>query len=303
MSLFPGFEARRIDAGEVTISCVVGGAGPPVLLLHGYPQTHAMWHRVALRLAERFTVVAADLRGYGASDKPAGARGHQNYSKRVMAQDQVRVMESLGYDRFRVVGHDRGGRVAHRMALDHAARVERIAVLDIAPTRTMYMRTDRVFAQAYYHWFFLIQPAPFPERLIGSDPDYVLRWHLGSRHAGLSRFDPRALEEYAQAFRDPATIHATCEDYRAAATIDLEHDSADLDRRIEAPLLVLWGRHGVIQRCFHPIEDWAERANDVSGRALDCGHYLAEEAPTETAEELVRFLADSGKGKGEGGSG
>ncbi len=291
MSLFPGFEPRWFEVGETVIAGVVGGSGPPLLLLHGYPQTHAMWHRVAARLASRFTVVATDLRGYGKSSKPEGPPDHSAYSKRRMAEDQVRVMASLGFERFSVVGHDRGGRVVHRMVLDHEARIERWAVLDIVPTRTMYLRTDRTFAQAYYHWFFLIQPAPLPERLIAADPTFFLNYHLGMRHGGLEAFDREALEQYRAAFRDPATIHASCEDYRAAASIDLEHDEADLFRKIRAPLLVLWGRHGIIDRCFRPLEDWGERVHSVTGRALDCGHYIAEEAPAEAAGELIRFLS------------
>ena len=291
MTLFPGFEPQWFEVGEVVIYGVVGGSGPPLLLLHGYPQTHAMWHRVAARLKEHFTIVATDLRGYGASSKPTGLLDHSNYSKRIMAADQVKVMNSLGFDRFRVVGHDRGARVAHRMALDHRHRVHQLALLDIAPTALMYQQTDRVFAEAYYHWFFLIQPSPFPERLIGSDPDYFLTHHLSGRHAGMTPFDLEALDQYREAFRLSTTIHATCEDYRAAATIDLLHDQADRDRRIEAPLHVLWGEHGVIERCFHPLEDWSERARTVTGRSLDCGHYLAEEAPADVANELRRFFS------------
>lgn len=290
MTLFPGFEVRWFEVGDVVIHGVVGGSGPPLLLLHGYPQTHSIWHQVAVRLAEHFTVVATDLRGYGGSSKPEGLTDHGNYSKRAMAEDQVRVMTSLGFDRFRVVGHDRGGRVAHRMALDHSARITQWAVLDIVPTRTMYLRTDRVFAEAYYHWFFLIQPSPFPERLIGADPDFFLTTHLGSRHGGLEAFDREALASYRTAFRSSACIHATCEDYRAAATIDLEHDEADLRRQVQAPLLVLWGKYGVIERCFRPIADWQERAVSVTGRSLECGHYLAEESPAETVAELRRFF-------------
>ena len=291
MSLFPGFEPRWFEVGETVISGVVGGSGPPLLLLHGYPQTHVMWHRMAARLASRFTVVATDLRGYGKSSKPEGPPDHSAYSKRAMAEDQVRVMASLGFERFSVVGHDRGGRVAHRMVLDHESAIDRWAVLDIVPTRTMYQRTDRTFAEAYYHWFFLIQPAPLPERLIAADPTFFLNYHLGMRHGGLEGFDREALEQYRVAFRDPATVHATCEDYRAAASIDLEHDEADLFKKIRAPLLVLWGRHGIIERCFRPLEDWSERVHSVSGRALDCGHYIAEEAPAEAAAELIRFLS------------
>lgn len=289
-ALYPGFEARRIDTSGATIHLVRGGSGPPLLLLHGYPQTHAIWHRVAPRLAEQFTVVAADLRGYGDSSKPPGLPDHGNYSKRALAQDMVEVMSVLGYDAFRVVGHDRGARVVHRLALDHPARTVKAAVLDIVPTRSMYLRTNREFATAYYHWFFLIRPAPLPETLIGAAPEFYLKSHLGTRHAGLAPFDPAALAEYVRCFSDPAAIHASCEDYRAAASIDLEHDETDLGRRIGCPLLVLWGRHGVIERCFNPLKEWEERAEIVTGRGLDCGHYLPEEAPGEVLSELVKFL-------------
>ncbi len=214
-ALFPGFKRRRIRTGGAAINLVHGGEGPPLLLLHGYPQTLAIWHRIAPELARRFTVVAADLRGYGDSEKPHGTPDHGNYSKRAMAQDQVEVMRTLGHDEFFVVGHDRGGRVAHRMALDHPAVVARLAVLDIVPTRTMYANVNREFAKAYYHWFFLLRPEPIPERLIGADPDFYLESHIGTRHAGLKAFPPEALAEYRRCFRDPAAIHASCEDYRA----------------------------------------------------------------------------------------
>lgn len=289
--LFPGFERRTVDAGGAAIHLVRGGEGPPVLLLHGYPQTHAIWHKIAPQLARRFTVIAADLRGYGDSSKPPGLADHANYSKRAMAQDMVDVMTDLGYDAFHVVGHDRGARVVHRMALDHASRVLKAVVLDIVPTRTMYLQTNREFATAYYHWFFLIRPAPLPETLIGADPEFYLKSHLGNRYAGLQVFDPSALAEYVRCFSDPATIHATCEDYRAAASVDLEHDEADLESKIHCPLLVLWGRHGTIERCFKPLKDWADRADSVSGGALDCGHYLSEEAPGEVLTRLVKFLS------------
>lgn len=288
--LFPGFESQTIDTGGAAIHLVRGGDGPPVLLLHGYPQTHAIWHRIAPQLARRFTVIAADLRGYGNSSKPPGLPDHVNYSKRAMAQDMIDAMAALGYEAFRVVGHDRGARVAHRMALDHPARVLKAAVLDIVPTRTMYLQTNREFATAYYHWFFLIRPSPLPETLIGANPEFYLKSHLGNRYAGLAAFDASALAEYVRCFSDPATIHATCEDYRAAAGIDLEHDEVDLARKISCPLLVLWGRHGTIERCFKPLKDWAERAETVTGGALDCGHYLSEEAPHELLTELIKFL-------------
>ncbi len=290
--LFPGFRRELVRTSGAEIHAVVGprNDGPPLLLLHGYPQTHLMWRKVAPLLANRHTLVIPDLRGYGDSDKPPGGDDHSGYSKRAMAQDQVELMRALGFERYAVAGHDRGGRVAHRMALDHAARVQRLAVLDIVPTRTMYLRTTRAFAKAYYHWFFLIQPAPFPETLIGGNPEAYLRHHMGGRHAGLAPFMPDAWPEYLRCLSDPATIHATCEDYRAAESIDLVHDEADLSRKVECPLLVLWGRQGVIERCFDALPDWRERATDVRGHALDCGHYLPEERPVETAAALAEFF-------------
>jgi haloacetate dehalogenase len=291
-TLFPGFEPRRIRTSGAEIHAIAGGSGPPLLLLHGYPQTHAMWHAVAPRLAASHTVVCADLRGYGDSSKPPGGAGHGGYSKRAMAQDMVEAMGTLGFERFAVVGHDRGGRVAHRLARDHRDRVTRIAVLDISPTLTMYRGTSKEFATAYYHWFFLIQPHDLPERLIGADPAYYLYRKIGAWSASSAHFHPEALAEYERCFRNPATIHATCEDYRAAASIDLEHDAADLAQPIRCPLLVLWGAKGVVHRLFRPLEDWAAVATDVRGRALPCGHYLPEEAPDETFAELAAFLVD-----------
>jgi haloacetate dehalogenase len=293
MGLFPGFETRTVATAGARIRCIAGGSGPPLLLLHGYPQTHAMWHRIAPRLAEHYTVVCSDLRGYGDSSKPDGGAGHVNYSKRAMAADQVGVMRELGYTRFRLAGHDRGGRVAHRLCLDHPGAVERVAVLDISPTRIMYGRTDKDFATAYYHWFFLIQPFDLPERLIGADPIYYLHRILAGWSSGLQRFDPRALAEYERCFRDPATIHATCEDYRAAATIDLEHDAADAGEAVECPLLALWGTKGVVNRLFDPTADWKGVARDVRGKPVESGHFLAEEAPEETVAELIAFFSGS----------
>ena len=289
--LFPGFAPRRIRVSGAEINLVMRGDGPPLLLLHGYPQTHAMWHRIAPRLAQYFTVVCPDLRGYGDSGKPESEPDHRTYSKRAMAQDQVEAMQALGFPRFALAGHDRGGRVAHRLARDHPQRVERLAVLDISPTAIMYGKTDMAFATAYYHWFFLIQPFDLPERLIGADPAYYLRKKLGGwGSAGLALFDPRALAEYERCFRDPATIRATCEDYRAAATIDLEHDAADASRKLDCPLLVLWGAKGVVHRFFDPIADWKSVANDVRGKALPSGHYLPEEVPDATCAELLAFF-------------
>jgi haloacetate dehalogenase len=288
--MFEGFEQRRVAAGGTEINLRLGGAGPALLLLHGYPQTHVMWHRIAPRLAERFTVVCADLRGYGDSGRPPAGADHAGYSKRAMAQDMAEVMSGLGFARFSVVGHDRGARVTHRLLLDHGGRVDKAAVLDIAPTLDMYERTDRAFAEAYYHWFFLIQPHDLPERLIGADPDYYLEKKIGAWSKVGGCFAPEALAEYKRCFRDPAVIHATCEDYRAAASIDLAHDRADRDRKIAVPLLVLWGALGVIERSYDVLGLWSARAGQVSGQALPCGHFLAEEAPDETLEALLGFL-------------
>ena len=290
--MFAGFSDERIDVGGgVAIRARVAGEGRPVLLLHGYPQTHACWHRVApLLVAAGFRVVAADLRGYGDSSKPASSADHAAYSKRAMAADQVAVMRALGHDRFAVAGHDRGGRVVHRMALDHPGAVRRLAVLDIAPTATMYARTDMAFATGYYHWFFLIQPAPLPERLIGADPEFYLRRKLAAWDRGADTFAPEAFAEYLRCFGDPASIAATCEDYRAAATIDLEHDAAEADRRVEAPLLALWGERGLVGRTYDVLATWRGKAVDVRGHALPTGHYLPEEAPDATAEALAAFF-------------
>ena len=290
--LFENFVSRRIKTTGAEINLVTGGSGPPLLLLHGYPQTHAMWHKIAPRLAQRFTVVCPDLRGYGDSEKPPGGDDHSGYSFRNMALDNVEVMAALGFKKFLAAGHDRGGRVAHRMAMDHAESVRRLVVLDISPTRLMFARTDQAFATAYYHWFFLIQPFDLPERLIGADTSYYLRRKLGGWSSGLQHFDPRALAEYERCFAVPATVHATCEDYRAAASIDLEHDAADGDTRVRCPMLVLWGEKGVINRLFKPVEDWKSVADDVRGRMLPCGHFLAEEAPDATLNELLAFLGE-----------
>ena len=293
--LLPGFSARDVRTSGTLIHYVVGGSGPPLLMLHGYPQTHAMWHKVAPVLAREFTVVCPDLRGYGDSGKPAGDATHAAYGKRAMAQDMVEVMRSLGFARFCLAGHDRGGRVAHRLCVDHPDAVERVAILDISPTRAMYAATDQAFATAYYHWFFLIQPFDLPERLIGVDPKFYLHWKIGAWSADVSHFDPRALAEYERCFANPETIHATCEDYRAAASIDLEHDAADIaaGRKVACPLLVLWGSEGVVGRMFDPVRDWGTVAAEVRGNALPCGHYLAEEAPEQTTRELHSFFTAS----------
>ncbi len=291
--LFPGFRVVDLEAGGVPVHAVVAGSGPPLLLVHGYPQTHAIWHKVAPRLAKRFTVVAADLRGYGQSGKPATDAAHAPYSKREMAKDLVAAMGELGFARFRLAGHDRGGRVAHRLAMDHPQAVEKLSVLDISPTLAMYERTDMAFARAYWHWFFLIQPAPFPETMIGADPRFFLARKMGDGPGGMARFAPEAWEEYERRFT-PEVIHASCEDYRAAATIDLEHDRADRDagRRIACPVLALWGANGVVERLFTPLADWRAVASDVRGRALPAGHYLPEEVPDPVAAEFETFFGD-----------
>ncbi len=289
----PGFRWQDVDAGGVRIRAAVGGAGPPLLLLHGHPQTHLTWHKIVPDLAKRFTVVATDLRGYGDSEKLPGGPAHANYSKRAMAADQVAVMAALGFDRFDVVAHDRGARVAHRMALDHPDRVARLVLLDIAPTATMYAETNREFATRYFWWFFLIQPFDLPERMIAADPDHFLDRHLAGQIKVEGALDPRVVAEYRRCYRDPATRHAICEDYRAAASIDLDHDAADSKRRIKAPLLLLWGEHGTVGTLFDVIESWRSKAHDMRGHALPCGHSPQEEVPGLLLAELDAFLVES----------
>ncbi len=291
--MFDGFERRRVETSGASVNLVVGGSGPPLLLLHGYPQTHALWHKIAPALAKDFTVVAPDLRGYGDSSKPEGGPNHVNYSKRAMALDQVETMHALGFKTFAMVGHDRGGRVGHRLALDHPDRLTKLAVLDIAPTYFMYATADREFAAAYYHWFFLIQPFDFPERLIGSAPEYYLTTQMRRGVSDPAAFTPEAMAEYVRCFSAPSCIHATCEDYRAAATIDLAHDEADMARKVTCPLLALWGSQGLVGRKYDVLAAWRERAENVSGQALDCGHYLPEEKPDETLAALCAFLLSS----------
>lgn len=288
--MFEGFATQRVHTAGADVHLVRGGSGPPLLLLHGYPQTHAMWHRVASRLARDFTVVATDLRGYGDSSKPKGGADHAAYSKRAMAEDQVAVMSQLGFAEFFVAGHDRGGRVAHRMALDHPGRVRKLAVLDIVPTRAMFRNLDQRLVTGYFHWFFLIQPFDFPERLIGNDPEFFVRSRFPGLLGAQGKIAPEALDEYVRCFKSPEAIHASCEDYRAAASIDLEHDDEDLDRNVEAPLLALWGAQGRIAPVFDVLATWRERAADVRGMSLSCGHFLAEEAPDATYQELRSFF-------------
>ncbi|GAB4120545.1 MAG: alpha/beta hydrolase [Rubrivivax sp.] len=290
--LLTAFAPRQfaVDAG-VALFARTGGSGPPLLLLHGHPQTHVIWHRVAPALAEHFTLVLADLRGYGDSDRPSGGDDHAGYAKRTMARDLVTLMRQLGHERFAVLAHDRGARVAHRMAVDHPDRIERMTLLDIAPTLAMYEQTDETFARAYWHWFFLIQRAPTPERLIEASPRGWMQATMGVR-GSLEAFDPRALAEYERCLSRPGSAHAMCEDYRAAATIDLEHDRADraAGRRVTQPLQVLWGERGIIARCFDALAEWRRVADDVQGHALPCGHYIPEEAPEALLAAALPFL-------------
>lgn len=294
--MFDGFKSELIDVGDdVRIFARSKGTGPPLLLLHGYPQTHVCWHKIAEPLAERFTVVATDLRGYGASSRPVEGPNHLNYSKRAMAIDQVRAMSALGFERFYLAGHDRGGRVAHRLALDHPERILRLAVLDIAPTATMYANTNRDFAEAYYHWFFLIQPFDLPERLIGADAEFYLRRTLSSWCKNDGAITEEAMAAYVAAFTASGAVHAACEDYRAAATIDLEHDRSDdlASHRIAAPMLVLWGSRGTVGRQFDVLACWRDKTRGLlEGEALDCGHFVPEEAPQATLAAFLQFFAD-----------
>ncbi|HQR21238.1 MAG TPA: alpha/beta hydrolase [Burkholderiaceae bacterium] len=288
--LFPGIDLERRRVNGVEIAFRRCGQGAPLLLLHGFPQTHAIWHRVAPQLAARHSLVLPDLRGYGDSAKPPTSGDHAPYSKRALALDLVELMRSLGHAQFQVCGHDRGGRVAHRMALDHPEAVTRLMVLDISPTRTMYERTTMEFARLYYHWFFLIQPAPLPERLIAAEPRLYLHTKLGGwGSAGTTLFDPRALAEYERCFT-PEAIHAMCEDYRAAAGIDLEHDRAD-SAKVRCPLRVLWGERGVVNRLYTPVADWQEKCElAVTGRTTPGGHYIPEESPELLAAEMLDFF-------------
>jgi haloacetate dehalogenase len=285
--VFDGFETLDVDAAGVRIHARRAGSGPPLLLMHGYPQTHAMWHLVAPALAEDFTVVATDLRGYGDSSKPPTTSDHWPYTNRAMARDHVTAMHALGFDRFAVCGHDRGARVGYRLALDHPERVTRLAVLDIIPTGEVYLRVNREFGLGYWHWFFLAQPAPLPEGMIAAGPDAYYR------HFDAPFFDPEAVAEYRRSVDDPDTIHAMCEDYRAGATLDYAHDLADRNRhrRIACPVLALWGARWHLEEWYDVLAVWRDWADDVTGRALDCGHYVAEERPEETLAELRAFFA------------
>ncbi len=291
--MFAGFKTRKVRANGITINCRIGGQGPGLLLLHGHPQTHVIWHRLCEHLAESFTVVAADLRGYGDSDKPPATEDASLYTKRAMARDQLDLMQILGFERFRVMAHDRGARVAHRLAVDHAEAVERMVLLDIAPTLAMYENTSEAFARAYWHWFFLIQPPPLPESLIEGNPERYLKAVMGSRSAGLRPFSEKAFAEYLRCLTLSGAATGICEDYRASAGLDLEHDRADRETgmKLTRPTRVFWGEHGIVNKCFAPLEEWERVATNVSGKSLPCGHYIPEELPDVLLAEALPFLA------------
>jgi len=290
--MFEGFEELQLEANGTTINLVKGGSGPPMLMLHGYPQTHAMWNKIAPRLAEDFTVVCPDLRGYGDSAKFEGDPEHMNYSKRVMAQDQVDVMKQLGFDQFYLVGHDRGGRVSHRLTKDHPDSVLKLVTLDIIPTRTMFQIVDKDFATNTYHWFFLIQPFDFPERVIGADPEFYAGRGFNRVKDSENVFTPEALADYLRCFNNPGTIHAVCEDYRAGASIDLVHDDADFDQKITCPMLAMWSTTGFVGRTQDVLKVWQDYATNVRGLPLPCGHYIAEELPDEAYNAIKAFLSE-----------
>ncbi len=290
--MFEGFEQHRLTTSDAEINLVVGGSGPPLLLLHGYPQSHVMWHKVAPRLAEEFTVVASDLRGYGDSSKPHGESDHANYSKRAMAQDQAEVMTQLGFDTFFLAGHDRGARVSHRLTKDHQQRVLKLATMDIIPTHRMFQIVNKAMATATHHWFFLIQPYDYPERMIGADPDWFIRHRFERGPDSATHYPPEAVAEYVRCFSDPVAIHATCEDYRAGASIDLEHDEADFESKVTCPMLALWSATGYVGRTQDVLATWREYATNVRGHSLPCGHHLPEEMPDQVHRDLRAFLLE-----------
>ncbi|MDO9384624.1 MAG: alpha/beta hydrolase [Hyphomicrobiaceae bacterium] len=289
--MFEGFASKTVAVNGIDVACTVGGSGPPLLLLHGFPQNRFMWARVAPLLATRFTVVCADLRGYGDSSKPDCAPDNANYSFRAFATDQLGLMRALGFDRFHVAGHDRGGRTAYRLALDHPGAVLSLTLMDIVPTDVMFLQTTRHIAHAYWHWYFLAQPAPFPERLIAADPDFFYETCLiGWGAARLADFDPEQLGEYRRTWRDPAAIHGSCSDYRAAATIDLEHDTADAGRIVDCPALLIYGAEGVMARLFDIPAQWQPRCINLRAQSVPGGHFFVDQYPAETAANLETFL-------------
>ncbi len=291
--MFHKFVEEHIKGDGVTLFVRHAGPkdAPPLVLLHGYPQTSAMWHRMAPILAKSYQVVCPDLRGYGRSDKPISNQLHTPYSKRAMAKDIIAIMQNLGHDKFLVGAHDRGARVAHRLALDHPNCVKAMVLLDIAPTREMYAGTNNEFARTYWHWFFLIQPQPIPEQIISADPEGFWKLKCFNQTNGKNPFSKEALEEYLFYFKQQEVIHSSCEDYRAAASIDIEHDNADQGKKITMPLLALWAKFGVIESCFDALDLWRLRAEKVEGEALDATHYMAEEIPKEVANRMFNFFS------------
>ena len=290
--MFSSFIKEKIEVSGTDINLVRGGEGPPLLLLHGYPQSHVMWHKVAPKLATQFTLVISDLRGYGDSGKPSSDEDHFNYSKRVTARDQVEVMLKLGYHRFMVAGHDRGARVGHRMAIDYRDNVKKLCVLDIVPTYRVFADANKQLATMYWHWFFLIQKTPLPETLIGNNVEFYLRTQFRSWGDSSDYVTDEAFTEYYRCLQNSETIRATCEDYRAAASIDLEHDKADMNQKLSCPLLVLWGELGAMHKLYNVIETWRERAIDVNGWPVRCGHFIPEEAPEATIDAFSEFFAE-----------
>jgi haloacetate dehalogenase len=288
---FPGFRQQRIETSGATINLEVGGSGPPLLLLHGYPQTHIMWRKVTPRLARDFTVVVPDLRGYGDSSKPAAGGDFAAYSKRALAQDQVDVMAALGHHRFAVAGHDRGARVTHRLLRDHPDKITRAASLDIVPTLYRFETIDQKAATGSWHWFFLIQGRGLPEHMIGGDPEFFLRHMFGTLLRDQGAIEPAAWAEYLRCFRNPETIRATCDEYRAGAAIDLLHDRADLAQKVKAPLLILWGTHSGQGSGYDLLKVWRDHAEEVSGHGIDSGHFIPEEKPDEVYAALREFLS------------
>jgi haloacetate dehalogenase len=287
---FPGFEQCRIRTSGAEINLVTGGNGPPLLLLHGYPQTHLMWRKVAPQLAAEFTLVIPDLRGYGDSTKPPAGAGSENYSKRALALDQIETMAALGFESFAVAGHDRGARVSHRLARDHGEQIERLALLDIVPTLYRFETIDQRAATSSWHWFFLIQPGGLPERLIGAEAEFFLRHQLAALLRDPAKLESEAFAEYLRCFGNPETIRATCAEYRAGASIDLDHDRADRGRRLTMPLLMLWGKRSSQGSGYDVLAVWRQHAEDVRGHAIDSGHFIPEEAPEETAQALREFF-------------
>jgi haloacetate dehalogenase len=287
---FPGFRQQRVETSGAAINLEVGGSGPPLLLLHGYPQTHVMWRKVAPRLARDFTVVVPDLRGYGDSSKPPAGADFAAYSKRALALDQVETMAALGFDRFAVAGHDRGARVTHRLLRDHPDKITRAASLDIVPTLFRFETIDQKAATGSWHWFFLIQGRGLPERLIGNDPEFFLRHMFGTLLRDQGAIEPAAWAEYLRCFRNPETIRATCDEYRAGASIDLVDDRADLTQKVKAPMLILWGTHSGQGSGYDLLKVWRDHAEEVSGHGIDSGHFIPEEKPDEVYAALKAFF-------------